>query len=389
MLSAMTDTMLDTARHFAPELSARAAEGEALRTMPADLVDRLKRSGLFRLHLPRSLGGLELDPATYVEVIEELSRADGSAGWTVVIGNSTAFFAWLDPHVARELLAGTPDLASTSMWGPFGHAVPDDAGAFSLSGRWPFNSGCRHAEWLQVGAFVMDGEAPRRRPEGAPDWRLAFVPRSAAEIEDTWDAAGLRGTGSHHLSIATRHVPEEHFAAPFFEPARHAGPLWRIPFMTLAAIAMAGFPLGVARRALDEFTEIARSKVRRAGTESIAHDGHVQVQLARAEGGLHAARAFVFDTIGEIWDSVCRGDDLCVEQRARMLLATNQAMHSGVDAVERVCRLAGADAVFSAHPLQRCFRDIHAADQHLLFSPVRDQAFAKVRFGIDQLTFLL
>src|ERR1700716_2670533 len=116
MLRAMTKSMLDTARHFAPELNARAAEGEALRTMPADLVDRLKRSGLFRLHLPRSLGGLELEPAAYVEVIEELSHADGSAGWTVVIGNSTAFFAWLDPQVARELLSGTTDFASTSMW---------------------------------------------------------------------------------------------------------------------------------------------------------------------------------------------------------------------------------------------------------------------------------
>jgi alkylation response protein AidB-like acyl-CoA dehydrogenase len=387
MLSAMTHIMLDTARLFASELSARAAEGEALRTMPADLVMRLKRSGLFRLHLPHALGGLELDPATYVEVIEELSRADGSAGWTVLIGNSTAFFAWLDPKVAGEMLAGSAEFASTSMWAPLGHAVPEGTGALTLSGRWPFNSGCPHAEWLQVGAFVMDGDTPRRRPDGAPDWRLAFLPRSAAHIEDTWDAAGLRATGSHHLSIATRRVPQEHFAAPFFEPALHEGPLWRIPFMTLAGIAMAGFPLGVGRRALDEFTDIAQSKIRGAATEIIAHDGHVQVELARAEGGLQAARALVFDTIGEIWETVCRGDELTLERRARMLLATNQAMRSGVDAVDRVQRLAGAEAVLSANPLQRCFRDIRAAGQHILFSAARDQAFSKVRFGISQPTY--
>jgi alkylation response protein AidB-like acyl-CoA dehydrogenase len=289
MLGAMTESMLDTVRHFAPELNARAAQGEALRTMPEDLVDRLKQSGLFRLHLARSLGGLELEPATYVEVIEELSRADGSAGWTVMIGNSTAFFAWLDPQVARELLSGATDFASTSMWGPFGQAVPDGAAGLSLSGRWPFNSGCRHAEWLQVGAYVIDGDAPRRRPECAPDWRLAFVPRSAAKIEDTWDAGGLRATGSHHLSITGSRVPQEHFAAPFFEPARHEGPLWRIPFLTLAAIAMVGFPLGVARRAVDEFTEIARTKVRGPATESIALDGTRRPRPGSAGAGRRRA----------------------------------------------------------------------------------------------------
>jgi len=270
-----------------------------------------------------------------------------------------------------------------------GRAVPDGRGKFSISGRWPFNSGCLHAAWLQVGVFVMDGEAPRMRADGAPDWRLAFVPRSAAEIEDTWDAAGLRGTGSHHLSISGRGVPEEHLASPFFEPARHDGPLWRIPCVTSASILLAGFPLGVARRALDEFTRIARSKVRGDEAETVAQDGSAQVDLARAEAGLLAARAFVFDTIGDLWDTACKGDRPNLDQRARMLLAANQAMRAGVDAVDKVFRLAGAGAVFSDQPLQRCFRDIHAGDQHVIFSTGRDRSFAKLRFGIDQPTVMI
>ena len=109
------DTLRSALAALLPEFRTRAAEGERLRTMPADLVRRARAGGLFRLNLPQSLGGLELDPATTAEIFEEISRADGSAGWTIVIGNSTAFFAWLDPAVAKELIGGNPGVVSTSM----------------------------------------------------------------------------------------------------------------------------------------------------------------------------------------------------------------------------------------------------------------------------------
>jgi alkylation response protein AidB-like acyl-CoA dehydrogenase len=383
------ETVLEAARELAPELAARAAEGEALRTMPADLAARAKGTGLFRLALPRALGGLELDPATIVEAVEILSRADGSAGWTVLIGNSTAFFAWLEPAVAKEMIGNNPDFASTSMFAPMGQAVPEGERQFIVSGRWPFNSGCPHSEWLQTGVMVMDGHIPRFRDKEIPDWRFAFVPRDAAVIEDTWDAVGLRGTGSHHLSISDARVPVEHLAAPLFEPARHEGPLWRLPLFTLAGVFMAGFPLGVARRALDEFTQLARSKFRGAPTDTIAQDGYAQVQLARSEAGVQAARTFVFDVVGQLWDICCAGDAPDLQQRARMLLAANQAMRAAVEAVDALFRLAGAEAVFSDQPLARCFRDMHTANQHILFSGNRDKAFARLQFGIDQASFMI
>jgi alkylation response protein AidB-like acyl-CoA dehydrogenase len=334
---------------------------------------------------------MELDPAIQVRIIEELSRADGSAGWTVLIGNSTAFFAWLDPQVAEAMIGEKTDFVCTSMWGPLGRAVADGPGTYRISGRWPFNSGCSHAEWLQVGVLVSDrdGSETNRRPGGELDWRFAFVPRQLATIEDDWDAAGLRGTGSHHLSIAGERIPMEHLAAPFFEAAREDGPLWKIPFITLAGMLMAGFPLGVARRAVDEFTELAKGKTRGAEPATVALDGHAQVQLAVAEAGLEAARALVFDAISRVWATACRGETPCLDDRARVLLAANQAMRAGVQAVDSLFRLAGASAVLLDQPLQRCFRDLHAANQHILFSAGRDQAFAKLRLGIEQSTFLI
>jgi len=389
VVNAGIDSLRSAVADLVPDFRARAGEAEQLRTMPADLVRRAKAAGLFRLNLPRSLGGFELDPATTAEIFEEISRADGSAGWTIVIGNSTAFFAWLDPAVARELIGDHPDFVSTSMWAPLGQATPERPGRFTVSGRWPFNSGCPHAAWLQVGVFVGGSAGPRMLASGAPDWRFAFIPARSAVIEDTWDAMGLRGTGSHHLTLSGVQVPAEHLAAPFFEPARHDGPLWRIPLITLAAMFLAAVPLGIARRALDEFAAIATKKVRGPATQSIGHDAHAQCQLTQAEGALASARSLLFDTIAQIWDDACRGDEPGLEQRALVLLAANQAVRAGVEAVDRVFHLAGAEAVFAHHPLQRCFSDIHTAGQHILFSASRDQAFAKVRLGIDQPTYLI
>jgi indole-3-acetate monooxygenase len=386
----MTDigALRSAVAELVPAFQTRAGEAERLRTMPADLVIRAQEAGLFRLNLPRSLGGYELEPAATVEIFEEISRADGSAGWTLVIGNSTAFFAWLDPVVAKDLIGHQPDFVSTSMWAPLGQATAQPGG-FAVSGRWPFNSGCPHATWLQVGVLVTEGGRPRTLAGGAPDWRFAFVPARSAVIEDTWDAMGLRGTGSHHLSLSGEPVPAERLAAPFFSPARHDGPLWRIPLVTLAAMFLAAVPLGIARRALEEFTAIATRKVRGPAAQSLGCDAAVQVELARAEGALAAGRSLVFDAIGSVWDTACRGDEPSLAQRALVLLAANQAVRAGTEAVDRVFRLAGADAVFAGHPLERCFRDIHAAGQHILFSGVRDQAFARVRLGLDQPTHLI
>jgi alkylation response protein AidB-like acyl-CoA dehydrogenase len=339
--------VLGAVADLVPEFRTRAGEAERLRTMPADLVERAKTAGLFRLNLPRSLGGYELAPAVTAEIFEQISRADGSAGWTMVIGNSTAFFAWLDPAVAKDMIRDDPGFVSTSMWAPLGRAAEKQPGAFTVSGRWPFNSGCPHASWLQVGVFVTENGAP-----------------------------GVR-------------VPPEHLAAPFFEPARHDGPLWRIPLVTLGTMFLAAVPLGVARRALDEFAAIAMGKVRGPAAQSIAHDADAQSQLASAEGMLASARSFLFEVIADVWDTACGGDPPSLEQRGRVLLAGNQAARAATEAADRVLRLAGAEAVFAGHPLQRCFRDIHTAGQHILFSPGRGQAYAKVRLGIDQPTFMI
>ena len=387
MMEQTTLDALTAARELAPKLSARAREAEELQTLPADLVEEARRAGLFRLGTPRDLGGAELPPATIVETVEELSRADGSAGWTITIGNGTAFLAWLDPAAAAGLLDGRADVISSAVFAPQGKLTPDGAGKFTLTGHWAFTSGSPHADLFFNGAFVTGEQGPRMLPGRGPDWRLAAFSAQDAKVIDNWDVSGLRGTGSHDVAVHDLPVPEEHTAAVFFEPARHDGPLWRFPFFTLAGVFLVGFPLGVARRALDEFTAFAPGKIRPPGPGPIAEDGDVQIALSRAEGRVQAARAFVFDALGELWDTAQRGDVPDTAQRARFLLAAQQAMRASVGAVNTTFGFAGAGALHSDHPMQRCFRDIHAAAQHIYFSPAASKRYAKVRFGIEQPTF--
>jgi indole-3-acetate monooxygenase len=362
------EELLARADALAPEFRARAAEGETNRTMPADLAAKVKKAGLFRLSLPASLGGWEADPITIFEAIEKLSYADGSAGWTTLIGCSPMLMAWLDPSVAAGLLGGNPDICTTGVFSPLGRAVPNGNGSFTVDGRWPCNSGCPHSEWFVVGLFVMDGDHPRVVPSGRPDWRFAWVPCVDGEIIDNWHAAGLKGTGSHDVAVHGITVPEELTCSPTFDPPRHGGPLYRLSFWNLISAHIAGFSAGVGRRALGEFVAAAEAKRRGVSRISVADDPVVQHRFAIVDGDLQAARAFFIEAIGEAWEKVTRGDPCSLPQRARVMSAAHVLQRAAVAAVDAVLPLAGASAVYDDNPIQRCSRDLHAASQHIFFS---------------------
>ncbi|HZM29235.1 MAG TPA: acyl-CoA dehydrogenase family protein [Acidimicrobiales bacterium] len=375
-------SMIDVAREMAPVFSARAADGEAERTMPADLVALARAAGLFGIAVPRSLGGLELDPRTVLGVVEEISRADGSAGWTVLIGNATAFFAWLDPAATKEMLGDEPGAVSTGVFAPSGRAVPAGDGHLMLDGRWSFNSGCVHADWFQTGFMVMDGDEPARRPDGRPDWRFAYYRREQAEVIDTWRSTGLRGTGSHDVAVRGLRIPEAHTAMPFHDPPRHQSDLLELGFSAFTAVLLAGFPLGVARRALDEIVALAPTKRRPHLDGTVADDRQAQLAIGRAEARLQSARAFVHDAFGRAWCTIGAGSPATPRERGTILLATQHAMEAAVHAVDAAHLLAGSTAVADDHPLARCHRDILTARQHVVFSGERFAEYARERLGL-------
>jgi alkylation response protein AidB-like acyl-CoA dehydrogenase len=289
--------------------------------------------------------------------------------------------AWLDPAVASKLLDGNPNICTTGVFAPLGRAVPDGTRSFRVEGRWPCSSGCPHSEWFVTGVFVMDGDQPRMVPPGRPDWRFALFPSTDGEIIDTWDAAGLRGTGSHDVAAHGITVPEELTCAPMFEPARHDGPLYRLSFHNLLAAHLSGFSSGVGRRALDEFVVAAERKHRVMSRTSVADDPVVQHRFAVVDGDLRAARAFFIDATGEAWETVTRGDPCSLQLRAQVMSASQALHRSAVAAVDAVLPLAGASAVYVDNPIQRCSRDLHAASQHIFWNADVLKDLGQVAFG--------
>lgn len=388
MVTTPTTAPLDAAQRLAPEIRDRALDGERLRTMPPELVRSIRDAGLFRLALPTALGGFEADPATLFDAIEVVSHADGSAGWTTMIGNSGFLFAWLDPDVAAEVVGDDPDQIVSAPFPPAGRAVSDPAdGTLVVDGRWSFCSGCVHADWMVDGVVVMDGDAPRVVGD-RPDWRFAFYPAAEAEIVDNWQVSGLRGTGSHDVVARGVRVRPERTISPFFEPARFDGPLYRMPLVSILCAFLSAFSHGVARRAVDEFVALAATKSRSVPPgRTLAQDEAIQVELARVEAARRSSRAFVLEAIGSAWDTVCGGDDLSMQQRGDLLLATLHSTRTAREVADAMFAQAGAGALHETSPIQRCARDAAAGSQHGLFNPDQWKATGRILLGLDPASF--
>ncbi|MFE3171535.1 acyl-CoA dehydrogenase family protein [Amycolatopsis sp. NPDC059090] len=371
--------VLAAAAALAPQISDRALEGEQGGRVPPDLLAAISDAGLLDLLLPESLGGLEMDPVTVLDTIREISRADGSAGFAALSLNATFFVAWLEPEVARTILAARPRAVAT-VFAPLGKAEPRPDGGLLVNGRWPFNTGARNASWFANGVMVQNGGKPAIVAPGRPDWRLVFVPASDVDVLDTWHVAGLKGTGSNDVSVSDLVVPPEYTANPIFERARHEGAIFNWSFFALMGVLFAGFPLGIARRALDEFRELAPNKSR--GSRPLAEEQSVQIAYARAEAGLRSAEAYARDVLGTAWERTLAGDETTMADRASVRLATGQAIRTGVDVVNTVFQLAGGSALFDRSPIQRCWRDINAGSHHGYFSEYHETRVGRSLFGL-------
>jgi indole-3-acetate monooxygenase len=378
------DDVLRAAQSLAPLLRKRAREGEYLRTMPPDVVEAIGDAGLFSLLLPAGLGGEPCDALTAVEVIETLAHADGSAGWSTMIGNSSSFLAWLDPEVAGHVLATSRYPVVTSMFAPNGQARPSAPGARRVTGRWPFNSGSPHCDWFMVAVVQSDNDEHAAPARDLTNMRFALIPARDAEIIETWESAGLQGTGSHDITVTDAVVPDAFMTNPFYDPVRHDEPQCRLPFWTLMMVLVSGFPLGVASRALDEFRDLAQTKAR-SPQGSLAHDPVVQVEIARAAAALDAARTFVHSAVADAWEAVQQRGELVLAERARVSAAGLNAMQTAVRVTDVAFRQAGASVVYSWHPLQRCLRDIHVAGQHIMFSDAIWKNVGRASLDIPQL----
>jgi alkylation response protein AidB-like acyl-CoA dehydrogenase len=365
--------------HLLPVIRSRREEIERGRRMPRDLVDDLRGAGIFRLTVPRALGGDEAAPAEIMRAIETVATADGSAGWCVMIGisgNSVA--GYMNESGAREVFAD-PSAPTAGLAAPAGSAVRVEGGV-RVSGRWPFASGITHCDWVWAGCLVMDGGQPRMTPHG-PEIIHVCMPVSQVEIHDTWYVSGLCGTGSHDFSAADVFVPDRRIFA-LLDPAGHRPePLFQMPPLSLFVSQLASVSLGIARAALDELTELAQTKAPSLYQAVLADKAVPQVEVARAEGSLGAARAFLYETVDDMWQAVSAGRQPSMRQLALVRIAGNQVVETAASVAKTANTLAGGSSIYTRSPLQRHARDADAVTHHFTVAPHAWEEAGRVLLG--------
>lgn len=381
---------LERARSLAPVLQAGADRIERERRLPERLLAALFDLGLFRLLLPRSLDGAEVDPVTFVQVIEEIGKTDASTAWCLCqAAGYSMVSAYLSPEVAAEVFG---DRRAVLAWGPGpgARAVAVDGG-YRVTGTWSFASGGRHATWLGGYAPIHEPDGPpRRRPDGSAEARTMLFPAASATWTDVWDVIGLRGTASDSYTVTDLFVPAERSVARD-DPAerRQPGPLYCFRTGSLYASGFAGVALGIARSTLDAFLELARDKKPRGFTRPLRESGVVQSQVAQAEAGLRAARMFLLGSLDEIWRAVGRAGHVSLDQRMTIRLAATYAIQRARDAVDLVYQAAGATAIFTGSAFERRFRDMHAVTQQLQGRPAHFETVGQFMLGLEPDTAFL
>ncbi|HEY8526588.1 MAG TPA: acyl-CoA dehydrogenase family protein [Acidimicrobiales bacterium] len=353
--------VLAAVRALAPTLAERAAEIEAARRVPPDLLDRLVAAGCFRLLLPPSHGGLGADLPAALRVFEALARADASVGWTAMIGAG----AWVDlaelpRETFDELFRGDRDVIVAGVFNPTGQIAAADGG-YRVSGRWSFASGCEHADWLW-------GNCLEGLVDGVPQLRGAVFAPDEVVIEDTWTVSGLCGTGSHHFHVTDVDLPAERtFRVDLDDPHPCIdAAIVRIPVPPLLAAAIAGVALGIAQGALDDVVELAAGKVPLLAAAPLAADPVFELDLATADTELRAARALLYETAEALWAAGEAGEELALPERARARAAAVWATERAAAVVDAAYRAGGGTALYADCPLQRRLRDVRALTQHFL-----------------------
>jgi alkylation response protein AidB-like acyl-CoA dehydrogenase len=357
--------MLQAARELAPTIAARGAETETMRRVPGDLLAQLKSAGFFRMFVPRSHGGEELELLSGLEVIETLARADGGTGWTVMLGSETPHLLGLLPrHAFDAVYARGPDVIIGGAFNAQGKAERVDGG-YRVTGHWNFASGSQHCDWLFGNCVLLQDGKPLPGPaEGVPATRAVLFPASQARIIDNWSVLGLRGTGSHDYATEAAFVPEERSFDIFMGLPNVPGPTYVAPVVH-CVLHMGAVAVGIAQGAVDELITHANAGRKRLYARAPMADSPVfHTHLGRAETTVRAARAALRDVSAQFWAACEQGPQAVPAVMAQVVATTTWVTETTASAVDLCYRLAGGSAVRDGSPLQRRFRDIHTCTQH-------------------------
>ena len=344
---------------------------QSLRRLPDDTVASLIDAGFFRFTLPRELGGEDASVRETVEVLEAMAAIDGSVAWNVMLGSEINAMAagGMPVDLAKEVYLDNPRVIMCGGGGPGStpsRAVAQADGSYLVSGQTTFISGCHNAEWCFMAAPIFDGATMRVTAQGQPVVRTFFLRRNQWEILDTWDVAGLRGSGSHDVKADNARV-SAHYARVelMLLPALYDNPVFRIPVPLRLAYNKSAVALGIAKGALEAFVELANKKVPMLSVAPLRERPIAQYRMGEAQAKYRAARAYLLEAMDEVEDELRRGapaPSAALTQNAR--LACTYAANASMEVVDSIHNTAGTSAMRMSSALERKLRDAHGCATH-------------------------
>jgi alkylation response protein AidB-like acyl-CoA dehydrogenase len=375
-------TYVERARALAPLIREHADRAEEACRLPEVVAKALAAQGLYRVGAPVPLLGADADPATQIEVIEAVARADGSAGWNLMIGIEV--FGQIAPFLgATQALLEDSMLIMCGATSAMGRADREDGG-YRVNGQWQFVSGCHNAS-LFAGTVMRYEQG--LQIDGPPAFAVARD--DEYEILDTWDVSGMRGSGSHDLRLVDLWLPEERLVVPAEVEITERTPLQRIPLGVKLSYNKVGVCLGIARAGVDAFVELATGKRPRFGSEKLRERPLAQRAIAEAEVRLRSARALVFEMVEELWETVVASGRLEDRWRALFQIACSDAARACVEAVDTIAEAAGTTPNFVGQPLERIVRDVRVVRQHITVAPQHIEDGGRMLLGLPPLGMML
>lgn len=357
-------SVLEAVRDLAPLIAKRSEEIEKAGTMPADLLSDLIDAGCYRMQLPRAYGGLELSTPDVMEVLAELSRADGAVGWTVMIASQgPLFFAYAPKQTFEQIYADGPTVLLAGAVAPKGRAEVVEGG-YQVRGSWPFASGIPHATWVVGHCMVTEGGQPRLGADGAPEMRMALMPVAAAAVLDTWHVVGMRGTASADFEVDC-FVAEDDCFPILGEAPSVDWPGNRIPIRAAVGPQVAAVSLGIAQGALDDLAALAPTKRPAMNPKvRLAEDPVFQHCFGDAYLRFQAARSFLLSEAQACWDRAVACAEWSPFDRMQPRLGGAFVTGECVKVVDAAYTLAGSASLYESSSLQRRLRDVHVVTQH-------------------------
>jgi len=389
---AQRDELLDACDEIAPVLLDSVNQVEIDRHLSHDLVERLTSIGLYRLFVPQSLGGLEVDVHTFICVIERLAQSNASAAWCTFISNtSTIIGAYLPDAEAKKIFCDS-NIKMAGVFAPRGTAartVVDGVAGYRVSGSWMWGSASYNADYITGGCLIVDEHGhPVKLPDGSFENRTMVFSAEQVSIADTWHTLGLRGTGSNEYGVKDVFVPAQ-LSASIVSDVPLPGALFKFPVFCILGVGIAGVALGIARLAINTLVELAMRKTPQGSARLLADRTSTQQHVARAEAKLRSARAFLVEAVDRAWAASAESGHIHVDLRRDVRLATTHATEEAVKVVTRMYSCAGGNAIFNGSDLQRALRDVMTASQHMMISESTYELTGRLYLGVPTDTAML